>query len=194
MTPLRPAKRLRFRGDSVVVLETNPSRRVLYAFLFVVLLIALVMNLDPSRDFTGNRLVGTTVFLLIMLALLAVSLSSWRMVCNREAGEIVVQRVLVVIVLSQRRIETARVGSLVLRRAVLMKGSGPSGRVADSLGAGGSLAGLGRRIRQRELVSLELKLDDETMSLDSATDPASLRTTGSRLAEFLEVSFREIET
>ncbi len=194
MTPLRPSKRLKSPSDTTMVLETNLASRLVYGALFIVLLVALATNVDASRDFTGNRLIGTVVFLVIMVGLLGVCLSVWRMVADRESGVIVIQRVLVVMAIRQRQIEMDRVQSLLLRRAVVIKGSGPSGRVADSLHGGSSLFGRGRRIRQREFVSLHLVTDEGELTLDSATDPAPLRDTGTRLAEFLGVPFEEVET
>jgi len=194
MTPLRPAKRLKSPTDTTIVLETSPASRLIYGVLFIVLIVALVTNVDLSRDFTGNRLVGTVVFLAILVGLLGVCLSVWRMVADRGSGVIVIQRALVVMVIRQRRIEMDRVRSLLLRRAVVIKGSGPSGKGADSLQGGSSLFGRGRRIRQREFVSLHLVTDEGELTLDSATDPGALRKTGTRLAEFLGVPLEEVET
>ena len=112
------------------------------------------------------------------------SLSAWRMVTDRSGGVFLVQRVAAGIVLAERRIEIDRVRGIELKRAILIKGSPGTGDMPQRL--------FQRRIRQREVVTLSLLTDEESVVLDSATDAAALRDIGNRIADHAGITFGEV--
>ena len=73
MIPLRSRHRLREQGPNVLAMVVSLSRRIGYLALFLILLIAFVINFRPDTHLQGGQLGYTVFFLLLMATTLGVA-------------------------------------------------------------------------------------------------------------------------
>ena len=188
MTPLGAQKRLKESGEHVLVLETQPARRIFAILLFCILLISLIQGIKPESDFTGGRLFGTLFFLCLLGAAGFFSLYTWRLVFDGKKGTISERRELLSFAVSEKVYPLETVKTVILRRVILVPGKSRR----EVLHEGRSLmSGLTTALR-RELVSVNLVFAEDTLQLDSSTDAGLLEGNGEKIAGFLNVPFERI--
>lgn len=190
MIPIGVSKKLRDDGSARLILATNPTRRVTSFLLFAVLLAAMIVGVDPQTDFSGRQLIGTAFFLCLMGATLLSALYSWALICDRSTKTVAVRRVLLTFTLWHRSYSFSAIGKVLLKKVMLVRGTESGGR-EDGQEVRPTRTPFDIRsrpdVRRRQLASLHLVLEDQTLLLDSSTDSATLEAYGRRFAEFLEV-------
>lgn len=72
MTPLRAHNRLVLKSETLLVLTSSGSRRLIFIMLTAVFGAALIFGFDPARDLIGSRLIGTVIYGIVMLVLAGV--------------------------------------------------------------------------------------------------------------------------
>jgi len=200
MLSSRPSLRLRRIDRDRLAAETRPGSRLLYLFFFVILLTSMVMSLDPSADFTGGRLAGTVVFFVLLLGSLAFALYSRRLIIDRSRGSAELRKGVLIFPLSAKSYSAAEIRRIVLKRAVLLRGRKTDGETSGGGSRGGASAApktlqwlFSPGSSRHELATLSMELPDESVKLDSSTEPLSLRHVGEELAGFLGVPYAEAE-
>ena len=190
MTPLGAQKRLKETGAHVLVLETQPARRIFAFLLFCILLISLIQGIKPETDFSGRRLVGTLFFLSLLGTACFFTLYTWRLVFNKKKGAINERKELLSFAFSEKLYPVDSIRAVLLKRVILIPGK--SRREMLHEGRSFPLSGL-TTIRRRELASLELVFNEDTFQLDSSTDAGLLEGNGEKIAAFLDVPFKRID-
>ena len=194
MIPLGVTKKLRDDGPGRLILVTSPRRRVLSFILFIMLVTAMIIGIDPATDFNGKRVIGTLFFLCLTAGTLLSASYSWKMICDRAEKSVIIGRYIFSFTFTSKSYPFSEIRQVMYRKVNLLKGGDiADGRKGSMIGSEQDTARLNPQgfltVRSRQITNLYLQLENDNLLLDSSTDTETLQAYGMRLAELLSVPF-----
>ncbi len=185
----QPQIKLQDHKGEALVLRVGPARRLVFAAVAVVLLIAFVFTLDPQRDLEGPNLFGTVFYFVLIGGSLAMAAYDERKVFHRIRRELLIQSVIAGVCLRTTRVPFDDIQSITLQTRRLERPVGNTRvGVPDDEDAGGSeepnITGGKSRVYVLHAVT-----ETGAHTLESSSTGEDLEEVGRSLARFLEVPF-----
>ncbi len=84
-----PSKKLTEERDRLI-LKTGLYRNISFIIISIILLISLILNFDPAKDFTDKRLPGTLLVILLIIITAILSLLRWELIIDKGNQSIVI--------------------------------------------------------------------------------------------------------
>ena len=186
MTPLRANNRLKQKSDTLLLLTSSGVRRGMFLLLFFVFGIAMIVGFDPTKDFSGSRLGGTIIYLLVLFALIGVAAWSRTLVFDTAEGHIqTVYRLFGMVVKSEEALAIHDLQWVLLQNVQLLnQGTLPLKR-------GGTLSHL-FEVRSR-LFRLFLATSEGRFKIDEGNYQDELEREGTYISQFLSIPYKTEE-
>ena len=181
MTPLRAHNRLVLKSDTLLVLTSSGSIRLIFLLLIAVFGAALVFGFDPARDLAGSRLFGTIIFGIVMLVLLGVV--AWAKEVRFDRAKALVETVYRVFgfqVKQDPSIPFYEIRSVVLQKVTLLKDTDVPMKKSGTLG--------GLIEARSQLFRLFLDTGDGRLKLDESNFREQLAGCAKMMSEFIGVA------
>ncbi len=186
--PQPQIKLLDYKGEALV-LRVSAARRLVFAVIAVVLLIAFLFTLDPQRDLEGPNLFGTVFYFALIGGSLAMAAYDERKVFHRAQRELLIQSVIAGLCIRTVRVAFDDIQSITLQTRRLERPVGNTRvGVPDNEETGGSdepnITGAKSRVYVLHAVT-----ETAAYTLESSSAREELEQVGRSLARFLEVPF-----
>ncbi len=176
---------LRHREDNSLVLSLNPTRRLVFGVVAVVLLIAFFAAVDYERDFSAEHFFSTLVY--FALVSVCIILSGWenRKVFEQNDGGLAFERRVFFLMISREFVPFDEIQEVVLSRVEISKLEGEPTR-SERHGGAVSAQMLKRDI---ELYRLTVGTEQRRYRLEESSVREELEEVGRLVSQYMEVPF-----
>ncbi|TVR91074.1 MAG: hypothetical protein EA428_06775 [Spirochaetaceae bacterium] len=176
---------LRHREDNSLVLSPNPTRRLVFGVVAVVLLLAFFAAVDYERDFSAEHFFSTLVYFTLVSG--CIILAGWenRKVFEQHDAGLVFERRVFFLMISREFVPFDEIQEVVLSRVELSKVEGQPTRSERHSGAV-SAQMLKRDI---ELYRLTVGTEQRRYRLEESAVREELEEVGRLVSQYMEVPF-----
>ena len=175
-------------SDEVLVMKTNPSRRILFFAMAALLFVAFLTGFDSEADLSGGRLGGTIFYAVLFLICFGVAVWESRYIFDAEDHCVRYERRIAGFRISGGETALDESAAVVVQHIQLIKES----EQPDRRGVFGSRF-RNYAARRNSLGKLVVESDQRSHFLDDSANIEELENTGRAIAEFLDVPYRKDE-
>lgn len=176
---------LRHREDNSLILSLNPTRRLVFGVIAVVLLVAFFATVDYERDFSAEHFFSTLVY--FVLVSVCIILAGWenRKVFEQSSGGLVFERRVFFLMISREFVHFDEIQEVVLSRVELSR---VDGELARSERQRGTIPAQMLR-RDIELYRLTVGTEQRRYRLEESSVRDELDEVGRQISQYMEVPF-----
>jgi hypothetical protein len=185
MQTLKTRLVLRHRDDNSLVLSLNPTRRLVFGIVSVVLLIAFFVAVDYERDFSADHFFSSLVY--FALVSVCIILAGWenRKVFEQNDGGLVFERRVYLFMVSREFVSFDDIQEVVLSRVELSRADGEPTRSDRQRGT----VPAQMLKRDIELYRLTVGTEQRRYRLEESSVREELEDVGRLVSQYMEVPF-----
>lgn len=177
---------LRQLSEDVLVMKTNPARRLLFAALALLLFVAFLAGFDSASDLSGGRIGGTIFYAVLFLICVVVAVWETRFLFDADDRRFRFERRLLGFQVKGGEQVLEEGSAVVVQQVRLIRESEQPERKTIFSGRFRNYAS-----RRNSIGKLVLETPEHTHFLDDSSNVSELEEIGRGIAEFLSVPYRK---